>query len=91
MYDTSSEPYKAWQEVGRRILNDVEDGRVSKGLVCVSAHWEADDQSGKVIEGEQSAANPYDRQLTRAAGAVNSDATNPLIYDCKAIQGLCSI
>lgn len=52
MYDTSGAPYKAWQEIGQRIKKDIEDGKVTKGLVCVSAHWEAEDQSGKVVEGE---------------------------------------
>lgn len=64
MFDTASQPYKSWQETGRRIRADVASGLIAKdkGLVCVSAHWEGSDTKGNIIE-------------------VNTDTSNPLIYD----------
>ena len=38
LYDTNSKAYQTWQQVGQ-ILN----ASKPRGLVVVSAHWEADD------------------------------------------------
>lgn len=53
-FDHTCESYQAWVEVGKRIRADVESGKIGKveGIVAVSAHWEADDASGKTIESE---------------------------------------
>jgi aromatic ring-opening dioxygenase catalytic subunit (LigB family) len=37
MFDTASAPYKAWQAFGQRVTSDA-----PRGLVVVSAHWEAE-------------------------------------------------
>lgn len=47
LFTPGEPPYEAWKKTGSRIRQEVNSGRV-KGLVCVSAHWEAD---GKEIEG----------------------------------------
>ncbi|WWC91720.1 uncharacterized protein L201_006667 [Kwoniella dendrophila CBS 6074] len=57
----SSSPYKAWQKFGKMI-----EENLSKGIVCVSAHWENEDES--------SFKSPNDV-------VVNSNNKNPLIYD----------
>ncbi len=48
LFTPGSKPYEAWKRTGSRIRQEVKEGRI-KGLICVSAHWEAD---GKEIEGE---------------------------------------
>lgn len=52
MFDQKSAPYLAWKKLGERIRNDVRDGVIAanKGIVAVSAHWEADQSSGKVVQ-----------------------------------------
>jgi len=52
MFDQNGGPYQAWKRVGEMIRQDVDTGKIDreKGLVCVSAHWESTDVSGKTIE-----------------------------------------
>lgn len=46
MFETTSEPYKAWQHFGKAVMEDE-----PKGLVVVSAHWETpSDESGVLGE-----------------------------------------
>ena len=53
MFAEKGGPYQAWKRVGQLIRRDIEQGKVDrkKGFVCVSAHWEADDTKGTIIEG----------------------------------------
>ncbi|WVF72984.1 hypothetical protein IAT40_007802 [Kwoniella sp. CBS 6097] len=67
-YDSG--PYKAWQKFGRMITSDYksesdDDHKPPKGIVTVSAHWENEDRFGPGSAGV----------------IVNSNSTNPLIYD----------
>jgi aromatic ring-opening dioxygenase catalytic subunit (LigB family) len=52
MFDENGGPYQAWKRVGDMIRQDVDAGKIDreKGLVCVSAHWESTDLTGKTIE-----------------------------------------
>ena len=65
MYAAESGPYSGWKRVGELIRRDVEQGKVdkSKGFICISAHWESDDTSGKTIESEFHNPHSFDPRI----------------------------
>lgn len=60
MFDQNGGPYQAWKRVGKMIRQDIDAGKIDreKGLVCVSAHWESTDMTGKTIEINTNESNP---------------------------------
>lgn len=73
MFETTSKPYKAWEEYGKMV-----NAADPRGLVVISAHWE-NEGGGSRVKGQP--RNDARGGLTISLLAVNVDESNPLIYD----------